>query len=440
MNNVGTMLDERVRRLPAFAPVPTGRVRSVVGTIVEITGLRVAVGGTLELSPGQPTLAMEVVGFRNEIVLAAPLGSVAGVTPGMSVRARPHGNVVGVGTELIGRVIDAFGAPLDGALAPRNLTHVALRAAAPEPFSRRPIEIAIGTTVRALDALLPLGRGQRIGLFAGTGVGKSTLLGMLCRHADADVIVVGLIGERGREVGDFVRSALGPEGLARAVVVAATSDAAPLVRVRGALTATAIAEHFRAEGKNVLLVMDSVTRYAMAMREAMLGAGEPPVTKGYPASVFASLPLLLERAGTCAGPGSITAVYTVLSEGDDMQDPIADAVRGIIDGHVVLSRKLADRGHFPAIDVLRSISRLMPDISSKEQLAAAAAVRDSLASYEDALDLIQIGAYVAGSDAKVDNARRLMPAILAFLQQSAMEAADPSTTLRDLARLKAALG
>ena len=259
-----------------------------------------------------------------------------------------------VGPALLGRVIDAFGQPLDGKAAsaicrpkPRRSTR-----APPPPFTRRPDPPSRSRRgVRAIDALLPLGRGQRIGLFAGTGVGKSTLLGMMCRHAQADVIVVGLVGERGREVGDFVRNALGEKGLARSVVVAATSDMPPLVRARGALRATAIAEHFRAQGKSVLLVMDSVTRYAMALREASLAAGEPPLTKGYTPTVFAALPMLLERAGNDDGPGSITAVYTVLVEGDDLNDPIADAVRGILDGHVVLSRKLADRGLFPAIDV-----------------------------------------------------------------------------------------
>jgi FliI/YscN family ATPase len=275
--------------------------------------------------------------------------------------------------------------------------------------------------VRVLDALLPLGLGQRVGLFAGTGVGKSTLLGMLCRHASADVIVVGLIGERGREVGDFVRNALGPEGLARSVVVAASSDEPPLVRARGALYATALAEHFRAQGKRVLLVMDSVTRYAMALREATLAAGEPPLTKGYTPTVFASLPSLLERAGTGEGEGSITAVYTVLVEGDDLNDPIADAVRGVLDGHIVLSRKLADRGLFPAVDLLRSVSRLAPDICTPAHLADSARVRGALAAWEDAADLVQIGAYVTGSDPRVDRARAAMPRIESVLRQGLTE-------------------
>jgi flagellum-specific ATP synthase len=291
--------------------------------------------------------------------------------------------------------------------------------------------------VRAIDSLLPLGRGQRIGLFAGTGVGKSTLLGMLCRHSNADVIVVGLVGERGREVGDFVRGALGEHGLSRSVVVAATSDLPPLVRARGAVRATAIAEYFRAQGKSVLLLMDSVTRYAMALREASLAAGEPPLTKGYTPTVFAALPSLLERTGNDAGPGSITAVYTVLVEGDDLTDPIADAVRGILDGHIVLSRKMADRGLFPAIDVLRSVSRVVHDIAAPQHIEAAARVRDALAAHAEAADLIQIGAYTPGSDARVDAAREALPRIEALIRQKPEDAVSQASAL---AALRSAIG
>lgn len=295
------------------------------------------------------------------------------------------------------------------------------------------------TRVRAIDALIPLGLGQRIGLFAGTGVGKSTLLGMLCRHSVADVIVVGLIGERGREVGDFVRGALGVEGLSRSVVVAATSDMPALVRAHGALRATAIAEYFRDQGKSVLLVMDSVTRYAMALREASLAAGEPPLTKGYTPTVFAALPSLLERAGNASHDGSITAIYTVLVEGDDLQDPIADAVRGILDGHIVLSRKFADRGLFPAIDVLRSISRVAPDISTPEHLGAAQRARDLFATYADAADLIQIGAYVAGSDPRIDAARAAHPKLEALVRQGLHDSV-PRTAALDALRAIAQVG
>jgi FliI/YscN family ATPase len=286
--------------------------------------------------------------------------------------------------------------------------------------------------VRAIDALIPIGIGQRIGLFAGTGIGKSTLLGMLCRHSAADVMVVGLIGERGREVGDFIRNSLGPEGLARSVVVAATSDTPPLVRAHGALQATAIAEYFRDQGKSVLLVMDSVTRYAMALREASLAAGEPPLTKGYTPTVFAALPAILERAGNAAHEGSITAIYTVLVEGDDLQDPVADAVRSILDGHIVLSRRLADRGLFPAVDVLRSISRVAPEICSPSHLQATQQARDLMATYAEAADLIQIGAYVPGSDPRVDAARLAQPRLEALIRQGLQEGVARDAALESL--------
>jgi FliI/YscN family ATPase len=410
---------ERARR--AKGPSPEGYIREIVGQLVEVEGVTAAIGSQLEVTRLDRPLELEVLGFRGSRVLAAPLGSMAGLAPGARVRASPRMATVGVGESLLGRVTDAFGCPLDGgpALAFRNFAP--LHAPPPAPFARTPIHEALETRVRVVDALLPLGKGQRIGLFAGTGVGKSTLLGMLCRHSMADVMVIGLIGERGREVGDFVRGALGAEGLRRSVVVAATSDAPPLVRVRGALRATAIAEYFRAQGKSVLLVMDSVTRFAMALREASLAAGEPPLTKGYTPTVFAALPALLERAGNADGPGSITAVYTVLVEGDDLNDPIADATRGILDGHIVLSRKLADRGLFPAIDVLRSVSRIANEVTTPEHQRAAAKVRDLLATYSEASDLIQIGAYVAGSDARIDAARIAQPKIESLIRQGLRE-------------------
>jgi FliI/YscN family ATPase len=409
-------------RLSAAAGPPIeGRVHQVVGQLVEVVGLTAPVGSQLEIVLPSRTLALEVLGFREGRALAVPLGTTTDVEPGMRVVVRGRGADVAVGEGLLGRIVDALGVPLDGKPPPVLQARTPLRASPPQAFARRPITKAVETGVRALDALLPLGLGQRVGLFAGTGVGKSTLLGMLCRHMKADVIVVGLIGERGREVGDFVRHSLGDEGLARSVVVAATGDAAPLVRVRGALYATAIAEYFRDQGKSVLLVMDSVTRYAMALREATLAAGEPPLSKGYTPTVFASLPALLERAGTSSGVGSITAVYTVLVEGDDLQDPIADTVRGILDGHIVLTRRLADRGLFPAIDVLKSVSRLIHDICTPEHVRQAAALRDLLAAHADAADLIQIGAYVAGSDPRVDAARAAMPKIEGLVRQGLHE-------------------
>ena len=433
---LGVDLETHVQRARLARLVqPEGRVAEVVGMLVEVDGISAAVGSQLEACGLRDVVPLEVLGFRNGRVLAAPLGRTAGLAPGARVRQSPGASVAAVGPALLGRIIDAFGHPLDGKPEPICSAYAPLHAAPPAPFSRRPITEPMETGVRAIDALLPLGRGQRIGLFAGTGGGKSTLLGMLCRHTAADVIVVGLIGERGREVGDFVRGALGTEGMSRSVVVAATSDAPPFVRVRGALRATAIAEHFRAEGKSVLLVMDSVTRYAMALREASLAAGEPPLTKGYTPTVFAALPALLERAGNGDGRGSITAIYTVLVEGDDLNDPIADAVRGIIDGHIVLSRKLADGGLFPAIDLLRSVSRLAGEISTPEHARAAARARDLLATYGDAADLIQIGAYVVGSDVQIDAARLAKPRIEALIRQGLKESVPRAASIQALSAI-----
>lgn len=423
---------EKAQKAPLVRP--EGRVEKVVGLLVEISGVKGAVGRELEIDLPDRKITLEVIGFRDDRLLAAPLGPTSGISPGDRVRLRTSEPAAEVGDALLGRVIDAFGNPIDNKPPPHLSGRAPLHAAPPAPFARRPISEPLPTGVRALDALLAFGEGQRIGLFAGTGVGKSTLLGMLCRHAKADVIVAALIGERGREVGDFVRHAIGPEGMKRCVVVAATSDAPPLVRVRGALRATSIAEYFRAQGKKVLLVMDSVTRFAMALREASLAAGEPPLTKGYTPTVFAALPPLLERAGRDSGPGSITAVYTVLVEGDDMNDPIADTVRGILDGHVVLTRKLADKGHHPAIDILRSISRVAREISSAEHNAAATRMRELLAAYDEAADLMQIGAYVQGSDPRVDAARALHSTMEALLRQSPDEMTGQPETI---ARLRA---
>ncbi len=429
----GVDLSAHVARVRATAPcVPEGQVADIVGLIVEVAGVRAATGERLEVrATDGSTLALEVLGFRGGRLLAAPLGPTAGIQPGARVVKMLHGASAEVGDALLGRVLDAFGRPLDDKPPPVLDRRAPLQREPPSPFKRQPIHAALDTGVRVLDTLLPLGRGQRVGLFAGTGVGKSTLLGMLCRRARADVVVVGLIGERGREVGDFVRGALGP-GLARSVVIAATGDAPPLVRAQGALRATAIAEHFRDQGAHVLLVMDSVTRFAMALREASLAAGEPPVTKGYTPSVFAALPRLLERAGNCAGQGSITAVYTVLVEGDDLSDPISDAVRGILDGHIVLTRSIAERGLFPAVDVLRSVSRVIDDITTPQHRRAAAIVRDLLGVHRDTSDLLKIGAYVRGSDARVDAAIAAMPQIDALIRQGLDEVSTREQSLRTL--------
>ncbi len=410
-------------------PSPVGQVHDVVGLLIEVAGLTAATGDRLVIKLAHGPLLVQVLGFKHGRLLCAPLGKAAGVEPGAPVRWHAHGPTIPAGDALLGRVVDAFGAPLDDRKAPACSSRAPLTREPPPSFGRRPIDTPFETGVRVIDTLLPLGKGQRIGLFAGTGVGKSTLLAMLCRNAVADVVVVGLVGERGREVGDFVQKALG-DGLKKSVVVAATSDAAPLVRVQGALTATAIAEYFRDQGKSVLLVMDSVTRYAMALREASLAAGEPPVTKGYTPSVFASLPTLLERAGTTAGEGSITAIYTVLVEGDDLNDPIADAVRGILDGHIVLSRTLAERGVFPAVDVLKSISRVFEDVTTDAHKKTAIEARGHMGTYRDASDLIKIGAYVAGADPRIDLAQKMVPRLEAFARQGLHERSGKAESLK----------
>ncbi|MFP6683150.1 MAG: FliI/YscN family ATPase [Polyangiaceae bacterium] len=426
-------LSHYVERAQAADVMPAeGQVHEVVGLLVEVVGLSAATGDRLEVELPDRALALEVLGFRKGRLLAAPLGPTTGVQHGARVIRRARGAHVEAGDALLGRVIDAFGNPLDGKPMPLATHRVPLRREPPPAFARRPIDQQIDTGVRVLDALLPIGQGQRLGLFAGTGVGKSTLLAMLCRRARADVVVVGLIGERGREVGDFVRNALGPEGLGHAVVVVATSDQPPLVRAQGALQATAIAEYFRDRGKNVLLLMDSITRYAMALREATLAAGEPPVTKGYTPSVFAALPALFERAGNTSEQGSITAIYTVLVEGDDMNDPIADTVRGTLDGHIVLSRDLAQRGLFPSVDVLASVTRVFMDITTAEHRQSANQIRDWLGAHRDAADLLKIGAYVAGSDPRVDAAILTMPHIEGLIRQELDEPSDQRLAIQTL--------
>jgi FliI/YscN family ATPase len=380
------------------------------------------VGDTLVVDTSPTTaVEIEVIGFRADRLVTTPLGALSGIRQGAKVRHTHRGATVLTGSDLLGRVVDAFGRPIDGGPPVADDIHYPVHASPPSAFARRPISQQFATGVRAIDGILPVGIGQRMGIFAGAGVGKSTLLGMICRSSQADVNVVGLIGERGRELNDFIRNSLGNDGLSRSVVVAVTSDQPPLLRARGAEAATAIAEYFRDQGKTVLLVMDSVTRFAMALREAALAAGEPPATKGYPPSVFAALPRLLERAGTGGNEGSITALYTVLVEGDDMTDPIADAVRSILDGHIVMSRELAEKGHYPAIDVLQSISRLAPEIAPEVIIKASSSVREVLAAYREAAELIQVGAYQAGSDPRVELALKLMPQFDAFLRQAVRE-------------------
>jgi flagellum-specific ATP synthase len=396
-----------------------GRVVRVVGLLIESAGPRARLGDVCEVSSdGAPPLPVQVVGFRDGTLLSVPLGDLAGIRPGDSIVARRGAISVGVGPELLGRVVDALGRPLDG-MSLRTSDRVPLYPPPLNPMQRDTISAPLATGVRAIDALLTCGRGQRLGLFGGSGVGKSTLLGMMARGTAADIAVLALVGERGREVRSFVDHDLGPAGLEKSVVVVSTSDNPPLLRMRAAYTATGIAEYFRDQGKNVLLLMDSVTRFAMAQREVGLAAGEPPTTKGYPPSVFAMLPALLERAGGVRGRGSITALYTVLVDGDDHNEPIADAVRSILDGHIVLNRDLAQRHHYPPIDVLQSVSRTMPDVTDVAHRRQAAAVREWLAAIRDSEDLVSVGAYVQGTNPRIDQARARQDAIEHFLRQDA---------------------
>src|ERR1700716_3028004 len=407
------------------------RVVQVVGLSIEVEVLQLPLGESCDLYPERATagasrITAEVVGFRDNRLILMPFAETHGVRPGTAVFPSGRGFAVPVGEELLGRVIDGLARPIDGK-GPLNTSRTArITDAPPSPLSRKPIRTPMATGVRALDGMLTCGRGHRLGIFAGAGVGKSTLLGMIARNCEADINVIGLIGERGREVQEFIDHDLGPEGLARSVAVVSTSNQPALQRLKGAWVATAIAEWFRGRGQDATLMMDSVTRFTTAQRELGLTVGEPPVARGYPPSVFAMLPRLLERAGT-ADKGSITGLYTVLAEGDDMQDPIADTVRSILDGHIVLSRTLAQENHYPAIDVLQSVSRLFTALSSPEHLSAAAIMRDAMFAYQQARDLINIGAYVAGSNPQIDRALRLHSHIQRFLRQ----APDSPTALDD---------
>jgi len=412
----------------------SGKVTQIVGLVVEGFCPTATVGTLCELVPigAGPKVPAEVVGFRNSRALLMPLGDLRGLGPGSLIRVVRDSATLPVGQELLGRVIDALGNPLDDKpLAPLE-QEFPLYALPPGPMSREPIIDALDLGVRSINGLLTCGRGQRMGIMAGSGVGKSVLLGMMAKHTRADVNVIALIGERGREVREFIERDLGPEGLARSVVVTATSDQSPLLRMRGAFVATTLAEYFCAQGKNVLLLMDSVTRFAMAMREVGLAIGEPPTTKGYTPSVFATLPKLLERAGSFVGKGSITALYTVLVEGDDMNEPVADAVRSILDGHIVLSRELAARNHYPCIDILNSASRVMRDIVSSAHLKKAGDIREILATYREAEDLINIGAYVAGSNPRIDYAISRIEVITDFLRQDMNAAFTLEETLAEM--------
>ena len=386
-----------------------GTVRGVRGPVVEVAGTTAALGEACEIRTSAGPLRAEVVGFDDERVLLLPIGDCSGVAPGDLVRCDGEALRVRVSESMLGRVVDGLGRPLDGH-GPLRGRERSLVASAPSPLDRAPIRAAIETGVAAIDGFLTIGLGQRVGIFAGSGVGKSTLLGNIARGSSADVNVIALVGERGREVREFIDDVLGPEGLARSVVVVATSDQPALVRAKATLSALTIAESFRDEGRQVLMVMDSVTRHAAAMREIGLAAGEPPTLRGYPPSLWAELPKIVERLGT-SGRGSITGLFTVLVEGDDLNEPVADTMRGLLDGHIVLDRRLADRGAYPAIQVLASISRLMPKLVAGEDLEVARRLRALLATYEENRELIQVGAYQKGSDPSIDAAIRALPRV-----------------------------
>ncbi len=433
-------------RASAQTPVPLevrGTLTRLTGLVLEAEGIKAPVGSQCTVQmPGHAPVLAEVVGFSGDRAFLMPAGDVHGLSSGATVvpaapyvpvprlgEPVPAAHGAGVlrlpmGDGLLGRVVDSQGIPMDHGGPLHDVVAVPLDRTPINAMDRDPVRQALDTGVRAINALLTVGRGQRLGLFAGSGVGKSVLLGMMARYTQADVIVVGLIGERGREVKEFVEDILGASDRTRSVVVAAPADAPPLLRMQGAAYATAIAEHFRDKGLHVLLLMDSLTRYAMAQREIALAIGEPPATKGYPPSCFAKLPHLVERSGNgLNGVGSITAFYTVLSEGDDQQDPIADAARAILDGHIVLSRGLAEQGHFPAIDIEQSASRVMPNVVSRTHFDLARRFRATYSRYQKSRDLVQVGAYMSGSDPALDEAIRLQPAMVAFLQQDMFEAA-----------------
>jgi flagellum-specific ATP synthase len=427
----------RARVREAQPMVAEGRLVRMVGLTLEAEGVQVPVGGLCRVmgAAGQEIEA-EVVGFSGDRVFLMPIGSLSGLTPNAVVIPTRQHRLARVGFDLLGRVLDGTGRPLDG-LGPLQAGHsVPLEGRAINPLMRKPILEPLDVGVRSINGLLTVGRGQRMGLFAGSGVGKSVLLGMMTRYTSADISVVGLIGERGREVSEFVQNILGPEGMKRAVVVAVPADHSPLMRLHGAMLATAIAEYFRDQGKDVLLLMDSLTRYAQAQREISLAIGEPPATKGYTPSVFAKLPQLVERAGNGdRSDGSITAFYTVLTEGDDHNDPIADAARAILDGHVVLSRRIAESGRYPAVDVEASISRLMNEIAGPEHLKAARVFKQVYATYQQNRDLISVGAYQRGSDPRIDAAIEHFPRLEAYLQQDLRESFDFPSSVSALDQL-----
>jgi flagellum-specific ATP synthase len=430
-------LIDYVSEVPTFKKF--GRVTRVVGLMIESQGPESSIGDVCKIhvhSPinGDQVILAEVVGFKDETVILMPFSSLRDISTGCLVEGTGAPLEVKVGHELIGKVLDSMGNPYDGYALPRGLATVQTEQDPPNPLTRPPINDRLEVGVKAIDGMLTVGTGQRVGIFAGSGVGKSTLLGMIARNTTAELNVIALVGERGREVREFIERDLGPEGMSRSIVVAATSDQPALMRIKAAFTATAIAEYFRDKGMNVMLMMDSVTRVAMAQREIGLAIGEPPATRGYTPSVFAILPKLLERSGTNL-QGSITAFYTVLVDGDDMNEPIADAVRGILDGHIVLDRTLANKGQYPAINVLKSVSRLMNHIAEREHVDAASRLRELYYTYSKSEDLINIGAYKRGTSREIDEAIHYEPLITAFLKQGYQDKVSLEQTVNELIAL-----
>lgn len=409
----------------------TGKVSQIIGLTIQVEGMKCFIGEICEIEINNDSKVLaEVVGFRGETSLLMPLGELNGISPGSRVYPLGHSLRINVGPELLGKIVDGLGRPLGSETIQYKETR-SIYQKPPNPLTRKPIENILTTGIRSIDSLITCGEGQRLGVFSGSGIGKSTLLGKITRTSSADINVIALIGERNRELLNVINKDLGEEGMKRSVVLVATSDQPALIRSKGAFVATAIAEYFRDQGLRVLFIMDSVTRFAMAEREIGLSIGEPPTSKGYTPSVFASLPKLLERTGT-SDKGSITAFYSVLVEGDDMNEPIADAVRGILDGHIVLSKKLAGKNHFPAIDIQSSISRLMKQIVSDEHYQLAGKLRDLLSTYEDAEDLINVGAYIRGSNIKIDQSIDAHNGIISFLKQNSHENSNYEMTIKHL--------
>ncbi|MBG9989595.1 flagellar protein export ATPase FliI [Pseudoalteromonas sp. NZS37] len=429
-------LSQYQQHIKTPAPAVAGILTRVVGLTLEARGLRAPVGSQCKIETMNGFVDAEIVGFNDQTLYLMPNDHISGVLPGARVIPQINNLGLPVGMSLLGRVVDGLGRPLDGLGKINAEHHLKFAQNTINPLSRRPITKPMDVGVRAINSVITVGQGQRMGLFAGSGVGKSVLLGMMTRGSEADVIVVGLVGERGREVKEFIEEILGVEGRKRSVVVAAPADSSPLMRLKGCESAVTIAEYFRDQGLNVLLLLDSVTRYAMAQREIALAVGEPPATKGYPPSVFAKLPALVERAGNGGeGQGSITGFFTVLSEGDDMQDPIADAARAILDGHIVLSRDLADSGHYPAIDIEKSISRVMPQVVSEPHMQQARVLKQVYSMYQQNKDMITLGAYQKGTDQMLDQAINMMPRVNAFLQQGMRDVISYDDGLQGLAQL-----